>query len=585
MKYIDIKQEDGIALIVAMLALVVVSVLGITAIDTSTLQTKISGSDTLDKRALYIAETEANRLIKSFKQGLFDITQVGMANVQPTIFNDLDGDNNVDYVQMFTASGTSVGSYHVFFQDANFVNTGHLLRTDSDASDYKQSENARVTLYAVRKDSNTVLVRSIAQIGKVVKAVEVQVSSANPFRGAIYNCAVPSTYDTGSSPKDNALLNGFLVFEGDDVSGSQYIIDGEIFSNSMAVYYDKDNANNPVFVDETMNRFPTPDVPADQFAYYEYGKPNTGAAVYANQYVNEETRLRDLTGSEALFDTSKFIALAKAMDANPSKTNQHYFPSLADFINYIKTNGIDRNNPLKGVIVVDVDAASSGSCSDKKIRTTDISELAVLGTLYFNVKNYSSCTGKGFKLVLDVPVFINPARNALGNIMDSPDPTASTGFDPSRDYYKPGDGYFEQGRRGFYSGYPPSFYDPTSTDPNNPYAYTDASGNPYFPPGADLPALAYTNGFLDPHHTTNISGTIYTPNQMEIEHHNGDGKLIYLKGTLIGGGGMFFDLKDAAGVSGSKARTVISYDPQAVDSLAIAAEYQEIVIDSWREVF
>ncbi|RMG68812.1 MAG: hypothetical protein D6710_09680, partial [Nitrospirae bacterium] len=299
-----IKNQKGMALIVALLGLVVVSVLGITAMDTSILQTKVSSSDTLDKRALYIAESEANRLIKSFKQGLSDITKVGTASAVASIFNDIDSDGDIDYVQMFTPSGISVGSYHVFVQDQPYTGLGHLMRTDSDATDYQNQETAKVTLYAVREDSNTVTVRSIARIGNVVKAIEARVTSANPFRGAIYNCAVPDTYDTSSKPKDNALLNGYLVFEGDDSSGSQYLIDGEIFSNSKAVYYDVDDPSNPVFVDETENRFPTPDVPVDQFEYYEYGQTNNGAAVYANQYVNEETRLRDLTGSEALFDTN-----------------------------------------------------------------------------------------------------------------------------------------------------------------------------------------------------------------------------------------------------------------------------------------
>jgi hypothetical protein len=105
------------------------------------------------------------------------------------------------------------------------------------------------------------------------------------------------------------------------------------------------------------------------------------------------------------------------------------------------------------------------------------------------------------------------------------------------------------------SGYPPIYNESTK----NPVNITPV-GYPKFEATDDLPAMMYNIGIFDIHGNVNISGVLYSPSFFEIENKQ-DGQTQYFKGSLISGGGLYFENLKAA-------KSIISYDSHVLDKLA-----------------
>ncbi len=242
-------------------------------------------------------------------------------------------------------------------------------------------------------------------------------------------------------------------------------------------------------------------------------------------------------GSEdQLFDFNQFTAAASAKGTSYS---------LGDFVNLVNNTP----GPLEGIIVVNVDAAAFaaqyGAGATPKLKASGANTsrgefnlpngIDIRGTLVFNITGTNNPL---YKIFVETNLNINPA-NLTG--VDFANPATYT------------------------SGYPPTFSNPDRT----PQAYG-------FPPGADLPALMYNTAILDIHRGANISGVLYTPSFVEIEQKTGN-TTQYFRGQIISGGGVYLEDMSTAGPM------VISYDPNAIDTLAIGAGKGKILRTQWRE--
>ena len=222
----------------------------------------------------------------------------------------------------------------------------------------------------------------------------------------------------------------------------------------------------------------------------------------------------DESSDDQLFNFNQFIAAARLSD--------NYYSNLTSFI------AAGKASTLEGIVVVNIVKGASGQPSS--LDSSDFpSGINVRGTLVFYFTGY----GASDKLVNTASLNIN-AANLSGLVATNP--------------------------ATYTTGYPPTFSnpakDPFTLDIKGTYpAYEN------FAPGDDLPALMYNIGILDIHGPANICGVVYSPSFMEIEN-KGSGTTQYFNGSLIGGGGVLLD----NGNSGSK--TVVNYDPNALDRLA-----------------
>jgi hypothetical protein len=221
--------------------------------------------------------------------------------------------------------------------------------------------------------------------------------------------------------------------------------------------------------------------------------------------------------SYQLFDFNRFIAVADA--------SSNHFPNLIAFVGQAKTK------TLEGVVVVDIKYGSSLPDLDTKTLPSGIN---VRGTLVFNFTPNSK--GKNWdpldKIVNTATMNIN-AANLSG--LNPNDPSTYT------------------------TGYPPTYTDPSKNPVN---VDITAYGFENFTEADDLPALMYNNAILDMHGNINICGVVYSSSFMEIENKRDD-QIQYFRGALIGGGGIYLE-------NGKDAKTIVSYDPQALDVLATA---------------
>ena len=222
----------------------------------------------------------------------------------------------------------------------------------------------------------------------------------------------------------------------------------------------------------------------------------------------------DESSDDQLFDFNRFIAAAKL--------SNNYYSNLTSFI------AAGKASTLEGIVVVKIVKGASGQPTS--LDTGDFpSGINVRGTLVFYFSGYAASD----KLVNTAAININ-AGNLSGLVATNP--------------------------ATYTTGYPPTFSNPAK----DPFTLDIKSSYPLyenFAPGDDLPALMYNIGILDIHGSSNICGVVYTPSFMEIEN-KGTGTTQYFNGSLITGGGVLLD----NGNSGSK--TVVNYDPNALDRLA-----------------
>ncbi len=244
--------------------------------------------------------------------------------------------------------------------------------------------------------------------------------------------------------------------------------------------------------------------------------------------------------ADQLFNFSRFIAVADATPVknsiNPNRNN--HFTNLTTFLaacNKVMTPGFD--GALEGVVVVDIKK------TDPSITPALVPNgINVRGTLIFN---FGPTYTASDKIINTATMNINKA-----------DLSGLVATDPST----------------YTTGYPPVYTDPAK-DPAN--VDITAKGFPNFAPTDDRPALMYNTGILDIHGNANICGVVYSPSFMEIENKQA-GQIQYFRGSLIGGGGIYFE-------NGQAATSVCSYDPATLDMLATSSSKGKLLVATYWE--
>jgi hypothetical protein len=274
-----------------------------------------------------------------------------------------------------------------------------------------------------------------------------------------------------------------------------------------------------------------------------YVNPSTSA--YSSTNYNTANQIPDYTTqgtSNTLFDINRFVAVANATPNGPSPSQNNHFTNILSFINSMTNyTGTGINSMMQGIVVVDVWS------TDKNLNSLDTKDLPnginIEGTLLFNFLG-SGWDATTSKIIVTASVNINPA-----------DLSHLTPTDPST----------------YTSGYPPTYSDPNK----NPSTINIA---PYqsFTAADDLPALIYSIGVVDLHGSLNISGVCYTPSYMEIENKTSGGTQ-YIKGSVIMGNGIYYEN------TSSGAKSIISFDPAAVDSLAtLGSAGKQVKVTYWQ---
>jgi hypothetical protein len=251
------------------------------------------------------------------------------------------------------------------------------------------------------------------------------------------------------------------------------------------------------------------------------------AAVSTTNY-NTANEIPDYTTqgtADTLFEFNRFIAVADLTTNALNPTRNNHFTNLATFISAANAAALSPAKALEGVVVVDIKK------SDKEFDSLDPSNLPhginVKGTLFFK---FEAAFDPMDKIINTAAMNINPANL-----------TSLVATNPAT----------------YPSGYPPVYYD-NSKNPTNINITSKGFAN--FTAEEDLPAVLYSIGTLDIHGNANICGVMYTPSFMEIENKQ-DGQVQYIKGSLIMGQGIYYE-------NNSKATSIISFDPNALDSLA-----------------
>lgn len=244
--------------------------------------------------------------------------------------------------------------------------------------------------------------------------------------------------------------------------------------------------------------------------------------------------------ANTLFDYARFIAIAD-LTPNVLNTNSgnNHFTNLTQFIAANNTASTNAAGALEGVIVVDI------AGNDKALGNLNPSKIPnginVRGTLFFN---FDSSWGALDKVINTADLNINKA-NLSGLVVTNP--------------------------ATFTSGYPPNYYD-NSKNPKR--IDIRARGFANVKADEDLPAAMYSIGIFDMHGNVNVSGVLYTPSFFEIENKQA-GQIQYFKGTLISGLGTLLD-------NNSTAKTVVSYDDDALDSLiTLGIAGKQVTVANW----
>ena len=250
----------------------------------------------------------------------------------------------------------------------------------------------------------------------------------------------------------------------------------------------------------------------------------------------------DANSTDQLFDFKRFIAVADRTKNGPSPSKNNHFKSLASFVAALKTKNSPAN-PFEGVIVVDIskdDITCNWSYLESSgIKASDAPKgINVRGTLVFNF----ATDVKGTDYLMDwADININPADLSWLTMATATNTSLYT------------------------SGYPPVYKDSTK-NPVNIDITKDGFQN--FTADDDMPAMMYNVGVLDMHANANISGVIYTPSCVELEHPFHEGTTQYIRGSIICGGGCIIDNGPNGRGNAAKCISIVSYDKSALDQLA-----------------
>lgn len=299
------------------------------------------------------------------------------------------------------------------------------------------------------------------------------------------------------------------------------------------------SANGPIVVDGG----PALAVLANGRTDYDTNYTRPPATAYSMTNWNTVNQIPDYTSqgtSNALFDIDRFIAVADKTPGGYSPSGNNHFTNIANFMT--AANSHPPTNAMQGVVVVDVWA------TDKNLGNLTIANIP--NGINVNGSFVMNFCGPGWdpvteKIIVTASLNINPADLSHLN------PTNPATYT---------------------SGYPP--------------VYTDASKNPVniniapafqnFTAGDDLPAELYTIGCLDMHGNANICGVLYTPSYMEIENKN-NSQTQYIRGACIMGNGIYYE-------NTSKSVSIISFDPNAVDTLAtLGGVGKQVKVTYWEQ--
>ncbi|MGB0414258.1 MAG: hypothetical protein ACPGJU_07405 [Coraliomargarita sp.] len=243
--------------------------------------------------------------------------------------------------------------------------------------------------------------------------------------------------------------------------------------------------------------------------------------IQENLYSTEDQipNYTDAGSADQLFDFNRFIAVSDEMGTHYASTDA-FKAALA----------ADEDGVLEGVIVIDVeDGADDWEASDFP------DGIDIRGTLVFN---FDDSWGEWDKLMIKCELNVNPAD--LTNLeVGNPD-TYTTGYPPvmSDDSYVASNvdiSGVENGKGGYFKNF-------TERD--------------------DLPAIMYRTAICDFHGDLNVSGVVYSPVFAEIENKK-DGQLQYISGSVIVGGGIYYENK-------KRSVSIISYESTTLDRLATA---------------
>ncbi|MBI5774028.1 MAG: hypothetical protein HZA89_09840 [Verrucomicrobia bacterium] len=258
---------------------------------------------------------------------------------------------------------------------------------------------------------------------------------------------------------------------------------------------------------------------------------NYGTAMQVPDYTNPGS-------PDQLFDFTRFRVAADAMGT--------HYTNFAAFSNVVKAAQVT-NGFLEGIIYVDMRKTSP--LPDTKKSSGWTNTIRIKGTLVLNFTNSWTATDKFFN---EADMEINPANwNSPFNLTNPATYAAA-------------------------SGYPPTINNAAKRATNATVsAALTAAGFAPFTATDDLPAIMYNIGVFDIHGSANVCGVIYSPNYMEIENKNpagrAGGSTQYFSGSIITGGGVFLDNGDV------KNRTVVSFDPLALDKLATQGNKGKVI--------
>jgi hypothetical protein len=237
---------------------------------------------------------------------------------------------------------------------------------------------------------------------------------------------------------------------------------------------------------------------------------------------NTENQIPDYTTQGAnpavLYNLGRYIALADA-------SGTHYM-NLQTFINAVQPGTL-----LEGVIVVDVHNANEAGTSSLN-PTTLPNGINIRGALYFN---FLPSFGSTSKLINTAALNINGA-NLSGLVATNP--------------------------ATYTTSYPPVY---TNAADNPINVSITSMGYSNVVAGENIPALMYSGGILALRGNVNISGIVFTPNFAEMVT-TADGQLQYIRGTMIAGGGVFDQNKNAS-------ISIISLDPRLVGPDRVTVTY------------
>jgi hypothetical protein len=399
--------------------------------------------------------------------------------------------------------------------------------TNAQNSVYKRTISAPFTNQTVQAQlwipagnaPKTAKIVATAKKGKVTQSTTLNLRFTWGYPAAIISTH-PGTnttaWDSGAGKAGNVALDGAAL--------GPLIVDG---GDTKAIL-----ANGRVNIDTAIAAMPAESVSARNF----------GTSNQIPDYTAQGT-------ANALFDFNRFVAVA---DSTPNAHNTdggtNHFPSLASFLKANAKAAATSAGALEGVIVVDVTQTD-------KSKDVGIDVLAnpqnYVGTAYLPASNPQT---KGISVKGTLFFKFGPAYGPLNKIFNrmamNINPANMTGFTPGNSStYK--------------SGYPATYSDPAKNPIN---INITSKGFTNFTADEDLPAVMYSIGTVDMHGPVNISGVVYTPSYSEIENRPNEGFKVanqtqYIKGSIIVGMGLFYQNTQAA-------KSVVSYDPNAVDSLA-----------------